>query len=188
MTRGTDEDGKFVDGKRIYLRGLCPDDVNERYYCWMNDPEVTRFLESRFYPITPAELRDFVSAHTSNLHNVFLAIVLKEKGTHIGNIKLGGIDWVHRFANVGLLIGEKEYWGQGYASEAIALVTEYAFRVLNLGRLTAGFYAANVGSIKAFEKAGWQREGVQKLHYFSDGEYVDRISLAVNRDDRQLKV
>ena len=185
MTSGVSDEGHFIEGSRIYLRGVCPDDVDARYHRWMNDPEVTRFLESRFVPKTQSELRDFVVDLIGSVHAVFLAIVLKENGTHIGNIKLGNIDWIHRFADVGLLIGEKDCWAKGYATEAIKLATEYAFGTLNLGRLTAGVYSANTGSLRAFEKAGWEREGVQKLHYFCEGGYVDRILMAANRSDRR---
>src|SRR5205814_2669717 len=103
--------------------------------------------------------------------------VRKDNDQHIGNIKLGPIHWIHRYAEIGLLIGEKSCWGQGYASEAIRLVTTYAFERLNLHKVTAGCYATNVGSVRAFEKAGFVREGVRPRHCFCEGTYVDLILL-----------
>ena len=163
---------RFLEGERIYLREVRPSDVNESYYRWMNDPEVTRYLETRFFPNAMEGLREYVASKLGDRDNVFLAIVLKQGDRHIGNIKLGSINWIHRFADVGLMIGEKDCWGKGYATEAISLVTLYAFKTLNLHRLTAGCYDANMGSAKAFIKAGWQQEGIRKSHFYSNGTYV----------------
>lgn len=174
---------RFLEGKRMYFREVQSSDVNESYYRWMNDPEVTRYLESRFCPISVEGLRKYVAARSEDQDNVFLAIVLKTDDRHIGNIKVGPINWIHRCADVGLLIGEKDCWGQGYATEAIALMTSYAFKTLNLHRLTAGCYAANLGSAKAFLKAGWQQEGLRRSHFFCDGTYVDEILFGIVRNN-----
>ncbi len=169
----------FIEGKRMYLREVRLSDVNDDYYRWMNDPEITRHLESRFYPNSMEGLREYVAGKLSDHESAFLAIVLKAGDRHIGNIKLGPINWIHRFADVGVLIGAREEWGKGYATEAIGLAMKYASNVLNLHRLTAGCYADAVGSAKAFLKAGFAQEGVRKSHFFSNGRYVDEILLGV---------
>lgn len=169
--------GPFIDGPRLYLREVRPEDVNERYYAWMNDPDVTRFLESRFHPNSIESLRAYVDAKLRDRDNVFLAIVLKDGDRHIGNIKLGPIHWIHGLGEVGILIGEKDCWKRGYATEAIAALADYAFRRLNLRKLTAGCYGGNDGSVGAFLKAGFTQVGVRKRHFFCDGEYVDLILL-----------
>ena len=173
----------FLEGDRLYLREVRPTDVNENYYRWMNDPEVTASLESRFYPNSMEQLREYVNAKLGDRNNVFLAIILKEGDRHIGNIKLGPINWIHRFADVGLLIGEKDCWGKGYASEAIRLVVDYAFLQLNLHKLTASMYEDNHGSLKAFQRAGFQVEGVRKQIFYYRGKYVDSILVGVVKPD-----
>ncbi|MBZ0307061.1 MAG: GNAT family N-acetyltransferase, partial [Anaerolineae bacterium] len=117
----------FIEGERLYLRGLTLDDASEKYLGWMHDPAVMQYLESRFYPHSLESLRDFISQMQHDRNNVFLAMVLKDGDRHIGNIKLGPINWIHRFADIGLLIGEKDCWGKGYGTEAIRLLTHYAF-------------------------------------------------------------
>ena len=97
-------------------------------------------------------------------------------------LRLGEIDPYHKTATVALLIGEKSAWGHGYGSEAIALAGRYAFDTLGLRKLTARIYANNVGSLKAFLKAGWTREGMQLLQFVSDGQLVDGIWLGCSRD------
>jgi len=169
----------FVRGERIYLREVLQSDVNENYHRWMNDPEVTRYLETRFYPNTKEILKKYVQAKVADRDNVFLAIVLKENHRHIGNIKLGPINWVHRSADIGIIIGEKDCWGEGYACEAISLIVDYAFKKLNLNKLGAGCYNSNKASLQIFQKNGFEIEGVRKQHVFCDGKYEDYILLGL---------
>lgn len=172
----------FLEGENIYLREVRESDVNENYYRWMNDPDITQYLESRFYPNSLEELRHYVGEKSKDNSSVFLAIILKNGNRHIGNIKLGPINWIHRYADVALIIGEKDCWGKGYASSAICLVTKYAFKTLNLHKLMAGCYDLNQGSAKAFQKAGFQTEGVRKRHYYYDGGYIDSVLLGIVRE------
>ncbi|MGE3540907.1 MAG: GNAT family N-acetyltransferase [Candidatus Tectimicrobiota bacterium] len=169
----------FLQSARLYLREVRPSDVTDTYYRWMNDPEVTRYLESRFTPYAREGLREYVLGKLGDRDNVFLAIILHEGERHIGNIKLGPIHWIHRYADIGLLIGEKDCWGQGYATEAIQLVVEYAFNTLNLHKLTAGCYALNAGSLHAFRKVGFLVEGTRLQHFYYDGSYIDEILLGL---------
>jgi ribosomal-protein-alanine N-acetyltransferase len=104
---------------------------------------------------------------------------------HIGNIKLGPVDWLHRVGDLGLIIEERGCWGKDYAFEAISL--EYAFGQLNLRKVTAGCYALNQGSIEAFQKAGFVIEGVRRQNYHCDGNYDDGILLGMLRSEGARK-
>lgn len=167
----------FLAGDRLYLREVRPADANETYYRWMNDPEVTRYLESRFYPNPVEGLREYVAARLGDRNNVFLAIVLKQGHRHIGNIKLGPIDWIHRTGDVGIVVGEKDCWGHGLATEAIRVLAHYASTTLGLRKLTASCYGDNQGSARAFLKAGFEQEGLRRGQFLSGGKPVDSILL-----------
>lgn len=169
----------FLSSERLYLREVRLSDVNETYYRWMNDPEVTQYLESRYYPNSLDRLKEYVRRLDGDPGTIFFAILLKEADRHIGNIKLGPINWIHRFGDIGILIGEKDLWGQGYATEAIQLVVHYAFNTLNLHRLTAGVYESNTGSIHAFERAGFSIESIINDYYFQGGRYQARVALGL---------
>ncbi len=168
---------RFIEGRRVYLREVREEDVTDTYHRWVNDPEVTGFLESRFRPHSKEELRRYVADRAVDGSCVFLAIVLADSDRHIGNIKLGPIEPIHRRAEVGIMIGEKDCWGKGYAAECIELLANYAFDVLNLHKLTAECYANHAGSEHAFIKAGFFREGQRRNHFFWNGSYVDAIQL-----------
>lgn len=168
-----EKDKLILVGNNIYLRHMQPSDANEAYYRWMNDEEVNRFLESRFSVHTLENLRDYIASRRQSNNELFMAIVRKSDERHIGNIKLGPINEIHRFADIGIIVGEKDCWGKGCATEAIKLITDYSFRVLMLNKLTAGCYSSNRGSARAFEKAGFVSEGIRKSQYLCDNNYVD---------------
>jgi RimJ/RimL family protein N-acetyltransferase len=83
---------------------------------------------------------------------------------HIGNIKLGPINIHHNYAEIGLMIGDKDSWGKGFASKSISMITQFGFNQLELEKLNAGCYENNIGSKKSFENAGYQVEGFLRSH------------------------
>lgn len=164
-----------IHSDRIYLREVTLDDVNQTYVNWLNDPEVNQFLETRYETQTLDSVREHVEAMTAKEDELFLAICLKEDNTHIGNIKLGPINPIHKFADVSLLIGEKSYWGKGIATEAISALTNYAFSILKLNKLKSGCYSENQGSARAFLKSGFKPEGRVRKTWIVNDKYQDEL-------------
>lgn len=151
--------------------------VGSSYVGWLNDPAVNQFLESRFTTQTQESTRDFVKVMRARSDVLLLGIHDDELQRHVGNIKLGPIDRHHGLGEIGLMIGDRAAWGRGLGSAAISSVTEIAHQQLGLRKLTAGCYAANTGSRKAFEKAGFHVEGVRPAHFLVDGQPEDLILL-----------
>lgn len=161
-----------LKGERVVLRPVRPEDVTDQYVAWMSDPEVNRFMETRFKTHGREDIAAFVESQRADANVRFFAITLKEDGRHVGNIKLA-VRSGHATGEISLFIGDKAQWGRGLGSEAIALVRDYGLKVLGLAKLTAGCYAPNFGSAKAFEKAGFKREAVLKAEHLCDGKRVD---------------
>lgn len=80
---------------------------------------------------------------------IYSAIISKDGDKHIGSNKIGPINRINNFADVGLIIGDKSFGNKGFATEALKLIVDYAFNKLKIRKLTAGIYANNIGSIKA---------------------------------------
>ncbi|QLA14910.1 GNAT family N-acetyltransferase [Desulfolutivibrio sulfoxidireducens] len=169
----------IIKSERLYLREVRVTDVNERYYSWMNDPDISAYLESRFSVHSMESLVQYVKKVDADPGSLFFAICKLDDSEHIGNIKLGPINWQHRRAAIGIIIGEKKCWGKGFGSEAIKMMTTYAFEKLSLSKLTAGCYAANEGSARAFEKSGWIREGYLHGNVIFEGKPHDCILLGM---------
>lgn len=173
----------FIEGDTIYLREVRETDVNINYYSWINDPSINQYLETRFFPRSIQNIGQFVNLMDGKSDEILFAICDKDNHSHIGNIKIGPINWIHRFGDISLLIGDKNYWGKGIATEAIKLVTHFGFNHLNLHKIKAGCYADNEGSKRAFLKVGYKVEGILRKHFFSNGDFQDAIVLGIIRDE-----
>lgn len=164
---------------RLCLKKLKKSDLTQRYARWLNDPEVKKYLESRFRRHTPLTLYKYWQEQERDENCLFLGIFLKNPLLHIGNIKLHRIDRRHRNAELSLMIGERSCWGKGYADEAIRPLVKHAFNKLKLHKVYARIYSVNKNSIKAFKKAGFLFDGVRKEHYFSGNRFVDEVCMSV---------
>ena len=139
----------------VELFVLEPGHASDEYVGWLNDPAVNRYLESRFATQDLDGVRAFVAAMLADPKALFLGIRSVALNRHVGNIKLGPIDRNHGLGEVGILIGNRSAWGRGIASAAIARLADIAKYELGLRKITAGCYASNAGSTRAFEKAGF---------------------------------
>ncbi len=170
-------------GERLLLRPVTLTDVTERYVDWLNDERVNRFLETRHSRQTLDGVRAYVDRITRRDDEWLFAICLEADGTHIGNIKLGPVKPHHGVADISLFIGEPACWGRGYATEAIRLLSGHALRDLGLHKISAGMYASNDASLRAFLKAGYREEGRRRKHYLLDGRPEDVIELGLCAED-----
>ena len=139
-------------------------------------------METGIFPITLAELRSFYDKVSKSRTDVMFAIVTKHNKLHIGNIKLGGINWIHRFADMGIMIGDKKYWSKGYGQEACRLLLEYAFSKLNLNKIFLGVYATHSSALKVYKKIGFRIEGRMSKMFNMDNRYVDKIIMGILRE------
>lgn len=164
---------KFIDLGEIYLRSLRQEDLAGDWYMWLNDPVVTRYQDKGIIPNTREKQQSYFETLGKSSSDIVFAIVLDQTDQHIGNIGLHRIDFIHRHADVGILLGEKEYWNKGFATRSIQAVSNYAVSTLNLHRLTSYIMKENAGSLKAFLKAGFVEEGCMKDYYYKNGRYLD---------------
>ena len=163
----------------VYLQSITEQDASEDYVQWLNDPLVNQFLETRFYLQDLNAVLGFIRSMVTNPNEHLFTIRLKENDQHIGNIKIGGINTHHNIGDVSLFIGDKNSWGKGIATQAVQLISRYSFEQLTLRKLCAGAYQDNVGSTKAFLKAGYQSDGVLANHYTSNGKPVDLVQVCL---------
>ncbi|WP_054693870.1 GNAT family N-acetyltransferase [Syntrophomonas palmitatica] len=173
-------------GDRIYLRRIEKDDLEGNYFQWLNDQEVTRWMLNGIFPNSVESMLEYYQKTVTSSTAMNLAIIIKENDRHIGNIGLHNIHPVVHAAEIGILIGEKDVWGQGYATEAIKLLSAHAFYRMNLNRISSGAVVHNIGSIRAFEKAGFKQEGISRQAYYCEGEYVDCVRLGLLRYEWEM--
>jgi RimJ/RimL family protein N-acetyltransferase len=173
----------FLKGKNIFLGALSPKDRLEGYAGWINDQETTLFMGSGRFPTAAEDLRAYLKSYNNSKDGMILGIFSNKTAKHIGNITLHQIDWRNRNAEIGIIIGDKRSRGKGYATEAIALVTDHAFNKLNLHKLYTGMISGNEASKRAFEKVGFHVEGILKEHFYLNGTYLDCYRMGFLRRD-----
>ena len=150
--------------KKIMLRNLnLKKDISKKYLNWMNDSEVQKYTEQKFIKHSLNSIRKFVKEKNESKNEFLYGIFLKKNNIkiHIGNIKLGPIDFIHMTCNVSYFIGEKEFWGKGFTTLAIKEIIKIA-KKKGLKKLKAGFYEMNVGSKKVLEKNNFKLDGIMK--------------------------
>lgn len=140
-------------------------------------------METRYQVQTLADIARFVADKQASETEYLFAIVRSVDAQHIGNIKLGPIKPRHRLADVSLFVGDRNSWGQGYAAEAIKRISMFAFDDQGLNKASAGIYAPNVGSVRAFLNAGWRQEAVLRNHYIHGDGPMDIVLMGLCADE-----
>jgi RimJ/RimL family protein N-acetyltransferase len=171
----------MVKGQKIILRAIEQEDL-PTFVRWFNDPEVRQYL-LMYMPMSPAEEEGkWFERQLENPDNRGFAIETTD-GVHIGNCGLHDCDWVNRRAVLGIAIGEKEYWGKGYGSDAVRTLLGFAFAEMNLHRVQLEVHDFNPRALRCYEKCGFKLEGRQREALFRNGGYHDTLIMGILREE-----
>lgn len=150
---------KKIIGERLFLSPVNPDDA-ETYAKWINDLEVSIYLTSAPKIYSLQKEREILERISKEEY--CFAIIDSEKEKVIGNIGLEDVDLLDRKAVLGIFIGDKEYWGKGYGKEAIELLLDFSFNILNLNSIMLIVKAFNKRAIRCYEKCGFKLIGIRR--------------------------
>lgn len=173
----------LMTGKRVYLRPLEDSDVSDDYIGWLNDPEVTRYMESGRSVATTATIKSYLERFQVSSTDFIFAIVDFQTKLHIGNVTLNHINMSHRTVDTAIMIGRREFWNAGYALEAWSLVIEHALDHLELRKITAGAIADNIGSNKVLQRLGFIQEGIRRKQVLVEGQFLDVVEYGLFREE-----
>ena len=174
---------KIFDDEKIYLRVPTEKDLEGNWYDWLNDSDVTKYQNKGIFYNTRDMQREYFQKMMNSKNDVLFAIIDRETNTHIGCVGLHDIDWVHRSANLGIIIGEKYFWGKGYGKKVWNMITYYGLFVLNLHRIYADIIEENISSIKSAKSSGFKEEGVIRDKYYKNAKYHNAVILSVLREE-----
>jgi RimJ/RimL family protein N-acetyltransferase len=145
----------MISSKKVKLRGKRLSDAADDY-AWFTDAELAA-LDAVPLPTTtfPQYLADYASElRYPPIARHQFAIETKE-GKHIGNCTYYGIDNEKGEAELGIMIGDRDYWDRGYGADAVAALLDYVFRKTKLKRLYLKTLTANKRAQKCFTKCGF---------------------------------
>jgi len=173
----------MLRGEKVKLRAVRRDDL-PRLLDFYNDVEVE--LAGGGDPPRPTTLerlqRDF-DREAAEPPRDKTDFAIEADGNLIGHCGLFHIDETARHCELGISIGDKDYWGRGYGREAVSLLLDYAFRLRNLRRVWLEVHASNERAIRAYRSCGFVEEGRMRKHIWLGGRYVDNVLMGVLRDE-----
>jgi RimJ/RimL family protein N-acetyltransferase len=165
---------KKLVGERCYLSPVAAED-GELWAAWLNDLEVTLPLGDEAYMMIPGETAQTWAEEAASRQEPLFTIVEKETERAIGRCLLFGLNHTDRSTMCGLFIGEKSLWGQGYGSEALGLLLDYAFNLLNLNSVMLGVFSFNKRAIASYRKLGFREIGCRRQARIIAGRAYDVI-------------
>jgi len=172
-----------LETDRLFLKPLSNEFACKEYVNWLNDKKVNKYLESGG-DYTLKSLKHYLG-DVENKPKYFWAITLKSNSKHIGNIKIDPIHQLNRYGEYGILIGDRESWGKGFAQESSEAVLKYCFEKLKLNKINLGVSAKNHKAIKLYQKLGFETEGHYKNHILLDGDFLDSYRMAIfNKNEK----
>ena len=149
----------MIAGSKIKLRGKrladAPDD-----YAWQTDPKLAQLDAAPLPTISfPRYLADYASElrYPSPIRHRFAIETLK--GEHIGNCTYYGIDETKGEAELGIMIGNRNYWDKGYGADAVATLVNHIFQQTNLNRIHLKTLDWNTRAQRCFQKCGFTHCG-----------------------------
>jgi [ribosomal protein S5]-alanine N-acetyltransferase len=151
--------------------------LTSRYVSWLNDPEVVRFSEQRHRRHTLESCRSYWQSFADSPNYFWALVACDERLGHVGNMN-AYVDPLHGTADVGILIGERALWGQGYGLEAWQAVCGYLEGLGDIRKITAGALSVNLGMLRLMRKANMVEDGRRVNHYLWEGEPADLVHMA----------
>jgi RimJ/RimL family protein N-acetyltransferase len=167
----------FLKSMKILLRPLESADL-PALSNWMNTPEFAQSM-LRVWPMNAANAAAWYEGKCNSLHTLAFAMDSLVTSTLIGITALQNVHWVHRVAECWIGIGDQSQRGRGSGTEALQLLTGYAFGQLGLRKLYLHVAGTNLAAIAVYNKIGFVREVVHEREMYIDGRYIDVWRMAL---------
>ncbi len=165
-------------GDKCFLSPVSTEDA-EKWAAWLNDLDVAIPLGDEAYTLTTLENEQESIAEIIKKQWKVFSICDRETNQAIGRIMLFSINQVDRSAMAGILIGEKSYWGKGYGQDAMRLILDYGFNLLNLNSIMLGVFAFNERAIQAYKRVGFKEIGRRRQARIIAGKMYDVILMDI---------
>jgi RimJ/RimL family protein N-acetyltransferase len=173
----------MIEGKLVNLRAYEISDA-EAWVRWYNDQEVIEHLSWR-YPFSLAAEEAYLNQRTSTPldYNTTLFAIETKDGVHIGGINFNVIYVESRKARLGITIGEKAHWSQGYGADAVRTIMRFGFDEMNLHRIDLTVDEDNARAIACYKKVGFIEEGRLRQARYTRGRHIDWLVMGILREE-----
>lgn len=169
--------------KNIVVRLLKQSMVSTTYVSWMNDYDVVKFTNQKNLKHTFNSVKFYVKEKLESDDELLLGFF--SNNLHIGNIKIGPINFYNRNTQISYIVGNKNLWGTGIATSVISYIVNYCFESLDLHKVSALTYSNNIASQKVLIKNNFIKEAIIKKQLFFENKFVDMFYFSKFRDDEK---
>jgi len=161
---------KVLEGDNVKLQPFSKDFISHEYLKWINDGDINKFIDKAKENTTLDELIFFAEKMINSKFDYFFAIIHKKNQYHVGNVRLGPVDYRYKSSNFGILIGDKNLHGCGIATETIELIKNFSFNYLKLNRLHFPVVRENIAAMKLYAKTNFTNIGEMKKNFNKNGK------------------
>ena len=165
-----------IIGKKTVLTFFDKKSINQKYLTWLKDKENLKYSNNKYKNFDYKNLQKYFLSF-DNKNNFFFKICTLE-GLFIGTLTCY-TNKIHNHANIGLLIGDKKYQGQGFGLDAWNSAINYLFKVIKIRKVFAGTMDCNASMKKIFIKSGMKFETRFKKQEILDKKYFDTVYYSV---------
>jgi ribosomal-protein-alanine N-acetyltransferase len=165
----------LLETKNIYFKSLNVNEVMD-IHSYASDEKVSCYIGWKLMNTleeTSEHIETMLKRESAGTH-LYASIFLKTIQKIIGTAIIFNFDQEAKHAEIGYVL-HKNYWGKGYGTEIVALMSDFAFNSLNLHKLNARVVDANIASIRVLENNGYEQEGRLRDNYFIAGRYYDAL-------------
>jgi RimJ/RimL family protein N-acetyltransferase len=156
---------KKICGDLVCLKSLDTND-QKQINQWNKDTEVTKYREVDW-------LRD------QKLSSINFGIYDQKSLKLIGDIGIDLINLQNKHAEIGMAIGDKNYWDKGYGTDLVKTILRFCFEELGLNKVYLDVWEENKRAIGCYLKCGFKKDGVLREHVFRDGKYHNKWIMSV---------
>lgn len=175
------ESVKYLQGEKVYLRCLEPEDV-EYFYQFVNNDVEARRLTGTQRAFTKGQIEAYFASIAQDDSRVQFGIFLQENNQLIGDTAILDINAKNRSGSFRIAI-DTRLAGRGYGTEATRLMLDHGFGMLNLHRIELDVYSINERAIHVYEKVGFKREGVLRDAHYYNHDYYDVVMMSILEDE-----
>jgi len=159
------------------------------FVTWLNDPEVIQNLVI-YVPLSMGQEEKWYQNMLSlpaEEQPLVIEVQSSDSWKPVGNISFINLDWRSRCTEIGIFIGEKSFWDQGYGRKAIRLMLHHGFDNMNINRVYLRVFETNPRGIHCYEQVGFKHEGRMRQGHYLDGQYIDVLFMSVLRSEWEGK-
>lgn len=172
---------KTLKGDNLYLGPVSKKQI-PILLKWMHDIDVLKYITQIYFNHSEETVEEYLDKCLKSPTKYYFGIYLNN-GELIGGTNLDHVDTLNRTASLGIIIGEKQHWSKGYGTEALKLLVDYGFNILNLNNIMLTVIDFNGRAQRCYEKVGFKLIGKRRQCNILAGKKYDLIYMDILAED-----